>query len=278
MTNLDLYTNSGNIDQSPSATDLQIIELNGEFVVDSRLISKRLDIEHESFMRTLKKYEKKVEQRFGVIRFEIGTSKMPDGRINPNPEKFALLTENQATTLMTFSKNTDPVVDCKIDLVDAFSKAKEVIKTVIPQQQEKIRELELMVRLREAEATVATANKQLMDTRHSIIQLHGSESLATSLILGATVVQVENIVEKVIDRASGRTYDGIGITEVAKRLGFRKTQECWQWLESIGYGKDTEAWEIQLSAVEHPKLKRDVLDDIIGLWNQGKRQRLIGEY
>jgi anti-repressor protein len=268
MTNLSLHDNS--------VEDLQIIDLNGEFVVDSRLIANRLDIEHESFMRTIKKHESKIEQRFGIIRFEIGRSE-PNANGAVHNTKFALLTENQATALMTFSKNTDSVIECKLDLVDAFSKAKEVIKTVIPAQQEKIRELELMVRLREAEATVATANKQLMDTRHSIIQLHGSESLATSLILGATVVQVENIVEKVIDRSSGRIYDGIGITEVAKRLGFRKTQECWQWLESIGYGKDTEAWEIQLSAVEHPKLKREALDDIIGLWNQGKRQRLIGE-
>ena len=273
MTNLDLYTNSGDSDQSTNKNDLQIIELNGELVVDSRLIAKRLDIEHESLMRTLKKYESKIEQRFGVIRFEIGEIA---GR--GRPEKFALLTENQATTLMTFSKNTDAVVECKLDLVEAFSNAKQIVKTVIPEQQEKIHELELMVRLREAERDAAIANKQLMDTRHSVIQLHGSESLATSLILGATVVQVESIVEKVIDRASGRTYDGIGITEVAKRLGFRKTQECWQWLESIGYGKDTEALEIQLSAVEHPKLKRDVLNDIIGLWNKGKRQRLIGEF
>ena len=277
MTELNLYSNSGNNDQPILQVVLQITELDGELVVDSRLVAKRLDIEHESFMRTIKKYESRIERRFGVIRFEIGSSKMPDGRANPKPEKFAWLTENQATALMTFSKNTDAVVECKLDLVEAFSKAKHIIKTVVPEQQEKIYELELMVKLREAERDAAIANKHLMDTRNSVIQLHGSESLATSLILGATVVQVENVVEKVIDKVSGRSYDGIGITEIAKRLGFRKTQECWQWLESIGYGKNTEVWELQLSAVEHHKLKRDALDDIIKLWNQGKRQRLIGE-
>ena len=53
---------------------LQITEQNGDLVVDSRLIAARLDIEHDSFMRTIKKYEKRIEQRFGIIRFEIGRS------------------------------------------------------------------------------------------------------------------------------------------------------------------------------------------------------------
>lgn len=55
-----------------SDLSLQVTEQNGDLVVDSRLIAARLDIQHETFMRTIRKYESKIEQRFGIIRFEIG--------------------------------------------------------------------------------------------------------------------------------------------------------------------------------------------------------------
>ena len=61
-------------------------------VVDSRLIAEDLGIDHESFMRTLRNYETRIEQRFGVIRFEIG--KPPEGSQGGRPEKFAWLTSD----------------------------------------------------------------------------------------------------------------------------------------------------------------------------------------
>lgn len=108
-------------------TDLVVSEYRSELVVDSRLVAERLGIEHKNFMQTIKKYQNKIEQRFGTITFETASSIMPDGRINPKPEKLALLTENQAIALMTFSRNTDEVVECKLALVEAFAKAKKVI-------------------------------------------------------------------------------------------------------------------------------------------------------
>ena len=105
---------------------LQIIEKDNELIVDSRLVSQRLGIEHESFMRTIKKYQTKIERRFGHIRFEIETVTNSVKAVNESV--FAYLTEDQATTLMTFSKNTEAVVECKLDLVEAFSGAKKAIK------------------------------------------------------------------------------------------------------------------------------------------------------
>lgn len=105
---------------------LAVIEVDGIFVVDSRLIAERLDIDHKSFIKTVRKYQTKVEQRFGQIRFEIDT--VTNSVKAVNEVKFALLTEDQATTIMTFSKNTETVIECKLDLVESFAKAKEVIK------------------------------------------------------------------------------------------------------------------------------------------------------
>lgn len=105
--------------------DLIISEHGNELVVDSRLVAEKLGIEHKAFLQTLKKYQDKIESRFGTIAFQMESSKMPDGRINPKPEKYALLTENQALILMTFSRNTEEVVECKFALVEAFDKAKK---------------------------------------------------------------------------------------------------------------------------------------------------------
>lgn len=256
---------------------LQVTELNGDLVVDSRLIAQRLDIDHASFMRTIKKYETKIEQRFGTIRFEIGSSEMPDGRINPKPEKYALLTEDQATTLMTFSKNTDAVVECKLDLVEAFSRAKQVIKTVIPAQQTHINELQLRLELAQAERDAAIAQKSLLDKRDALMGFYQDSPTHAALVFGATVITDKTPVERTIT-SDGRVFEGLGIQALAKKFGFGKnTQACWQWLESIGYGKDTDHWHKQLAAVEHHKLSPDAYDEILTKWNSGVRQRFIGE-
>jgi Phage regulatory protein Rha (Phage_pRha) len=96
-------------------------------VVDSRLIAQELGIEHESFMKTVEKYKTQAQQAFGTIRFQIGSSQMPDGRINPKPQQYCLLTEEQATFYMTLSRNTPEVVELKIKLVKAFSEAKRLL-------------------------------------------------------------------------------------------------------------------------------------------------------
>ena len=106
-------------------TDLTVSEYGDSLVVDSRLIAQKLGIEHKNFLQTLKKYQSKIESRFGAVAFQTAPSIMPNGCVNPSPEKYALLTENQALILMTFSRNTEEVVECKFALVEAFDKAKK---------------------------------------------------------------------------------------------------------------------------------------------------------
>ena len=96
---------------------------DGVLVVDSRLIAKELEIEHESFIKTIDKYQIYCEQVFGGLRFQIGVPSKPTG----NPPRFVLLTEDQATFFMTLSRNTASVVRCKALLVSGFSKAKRLL-------------------------------------------------------------------------------------------------------------------------------------------------------
>lgn len=105
---------------------LSVIEHAGTLVVDSRLVAERLAIEHRSFSDTISEYQTQIEQRFGVLRFE--TAKPQTGSKGGRPQRYALLSEDQATFLMTLSRNTPEVVECKLDLVDAFSKAKQQLR------------------------------------------------------------------------------------------------------------------------------------------------------
>jgi phage regulator Rha-like protein len=105
-------------------SDLTVFQHNdGYLVVDSRLIAQELGIEHESFMKTVDRYKNQTEQAFGFLRFEVGEI---EGR--GQPEKFVYLTEDQATFLMTLSRNTPEVIRCKILLVTQFSKAKKLLE------------------------------------------------------------------------------------------------------------------------------------------------------
>lgn len=94
---------------------------DGEIVVDSRLIAERLKIEHDNFLQTIQNYQSQIEQAFGILLFQTGKK---EGR--GRPPKFALLTEDQATFVMTLSRNTPEVVQCKLDLVKSFSAAKQI--------------------------------------------------------------------------------------------------------------------------------------------------------
>ncbi len=105
-------------------TNLTIEERDSVLVVDSRLIADSLGIAHKNLLATIEKYKQQIESTFGIIAFQTRKSK------RGKPEKFAWLTEEQAIFLMTLSRNTVRVVQCKIQLVKAFSEARKLLEKV----------------------------------------------------------------------------------------------------------------------------------------------------
>ena len=109
--------------------NLTVCDRDGILVVDSRLIAEGLGIERRSFLRTLETYRAEVEQAFGGMRFEIAVPEKATG----NPPRYALLTEDQAIFVVTLSRNSPEVVQCKISIVKAFSEARNgALKTMTP--------------------------------------------------------------------------------------------------------------------------------------------------
>jgi len=85
--------------------------------IDSRVLAGLLDIQHENLLQNLETYREQFE-RFGIFRFQTG--KIP-GSGRGRPERFALLTEDQAYFTVTLSRNTARVVEVKARIVRAFS-------------------------------------------------------------------------------------------------------------------------------------------------------------
>lgn len=252
---------------------LQIIEIDDSLVVDSRLIANELDIQHESFIKTVKKYLTEIEE-FGHLRLEVGTVTNSVGARNTTV--FCYLNEDQATYLMTLSKNTDKVRECKRGLVKAFKQAKEVIQTVIPQQNDKIKELEMQLELARTQERLSNSQHKLLATVHLL------ETVAPGLAplaLGRpdAVITRNEYIERTI--TNNGTFEGVGITYIQKRFGFKSTKATWDWLDSIGYGKDSGLWESQPALVHTPRLTPEHLEAVKTKFasKEGNRQMIFGE-
>lgn len=87
--------------------------------VDTRVLAQHLGNQHENVMRLAKDYRADFEQ-FGILRFTTG-----EIRGRGQPEKFALLNEDQCYLLLSFSRNTARVRALKVRLVRAFADARK---------------------------------------------------------------------------------------------------------------------------------------------------------
>jgi hypothetical protein len=120
-----------------------------------------------------------------------------------------------------------------------------------------IEEMKLKIELARLESQKTQTELSLVQFRHTIC-LTCPEPIQQR-ILGYQTIKETEIVERVIDSSTGEYSDGVGITYIAKVLGFKNTNQCWAWLEQKGYGKNSGEWENQLTAINTPKLSRDDL-------------------
>jgi len=99
---------------------INIINDDGTPRVDSRIIAERLGIQHHNLIENIRKYKSEFNH-LGILPFETEEIK---GR--GQPEKYALLNEDQTIFVLTLSRNTPEVVQLKLDLTVAFRNARQV--------------------------------------------------------------------------------------------------------------------------------------------------------
>ena len=93
--------------------------------VDSRLLASSLNKSHKDLMALIHKYADRL-RGYGILPFQ---TEVITGR--GQPEKFALLNENQSYAVLTLTRNTTRTVDLKFKLVAAFSEARHAAETGI---------------------------------------------------------------------------------------------------------------------------------------------------
>jgi len=259
---------------------LNVNTVNETLVVDSRLIASELGIGHEPFIRTIRKYSDEVEQ-FGILRFENGTSTNSVGATHKT--LFCYLNEDQATYVMTLSKNTDKVRQCKLNLVKAFSEAKKLIKEVIPAQSEKIKELELQNENLKLEIELVKVKDKLESFRYTIATT--CPEIVQQKVLGYEKVTEVQIVKQVVDTTGQVLNNGdtINKTELCHRYNiFTKNgkpdfKRLNFMLESLGILDDDTAWVEAVTPQFNRQLKREKLTELDRQWLISNRQLFFGE-
>ncbi len=100
------------------------------YVVDSRLLAAKCGVQHQNLRELIETHQATITEAFGVLRFETG--KPSGGSLGGRPERYALLTEDQATFVITLTRNTPQVVAFKAALVQAFAEARRHIAAQQP--------------------------------------------------------------------------------------------------------------------------------------------------
>ena len=113
------------IDPVKSASaDLTLITNKDEARVDSRLLAQHLGNQHRPVMALIEKYADKF-RGLNQLLFKNAVGERLQG--GGNPERFALLTEDQAYFLLSLSRNSERVVNLKVKLIQVFSEARRAI-------------------------------------------------------------------------------------------------------------------------------------------------------
>lgn len=195
-------------------SSLQVSDLDGQLVIDSRLIALNLGVQHETVIKNIRKYADKF-QAMGHLRFEIGTVTNSVGATNQ--VNFVYLNELQSNFLMTLSKNTDAVVECKFNLSIAFDKAKSIIKTVIPALSEELQ-------LSQQQNENLKLRLQLAEQTSTLVALHG-ESLGLAIAgFDGQVVEVRIATTEVLNPVTGYSDEFLSATQLSAEVKRRTGQ------------------------------------------------------
>ena len=111
-----MSTNTTKVGASvPENFELTLVK--NERRADTRLLAKHLGNQHKNVFELVKNYKADFEQ-LGKVTFQ--TEALPSGQL----EKFALLNEDQAYLLLTYSRNTTKVRALKVKMVKTFAEAR----------------------------------------------------------------------------------------------------------------------------------------------------------
>lgn len=198
--------------------NLQLVEKDGEMLVDSRDVAVALGLQHETVMRSVTSNISEIEE-FGAIRFEIGSTT----NNNPKPPKYILLNEDQALFVGTLCRNSKEVIAYKAWLVRGFQAARKILM----QPARELTNIELAERFIIAEKRKLELERINAENNNRILQLeHKNEKLYESDV----------IVKKFL------SCDGLlSIEEVAK-IACIRLKKFYRIVRGVIYRQDGEVY------------------------------------
>lgn len=101
---------------------ITVVQINDEWLIDSRVLAKNLNYDHESIVRSVKRHQDRLEKK-SILRHRVGEIK---GR--GQPEKYYMLDERQALIVTGSLKKGEEADEWHDKLVDAFLEARNRIK------------------------------------------------------------------------------------------------------------------------------------------------------
>jgi hypothetical protein len=156
-------------------------------------------------------------------------------------------------------------------------------ETVIPVISERLQQLELENENLKLQVELAKTQERLSNNQQKLLATVYLLECVSPGLAPLALGKVDAVVERIeyIDRTitDQGIYEGVGITYIQKKYGFKNTTKAWEWLESVGMGKASGVWQLQLSAVESHKLPPYALAEIAKKFSnkEGDRQLLLGE-
>lgn len=131
-----------------NTTAIQLLQMDGQILVDSRIIAKGFGIQHHNLMQNVYTYQPELEE-FGQLLFQTEVEeKVKEGRGGNNPQKYALLNRNQIGVIISLSRNTPQVVRFKVDLfkaIDAMERELALTKRELEEIKRTLLEAELTI-------------------------------------------------------------------------------------------------------------------------------------
>ncbi len=243
---------------------LSIQERDSVLVVDSRLIANELAIQHKNFLATIEKYNSLMASHTEMepAAFETRVVKRRQG--GTYEERWAWLTEPQSTFIMTLSRNTEQVVNCKLALSIAFDQAKRVIKQVIPAQSQEIERMKLELQLLQAK-------QRYLDVSYAI-QLSTSSAMLNYLRGDAPPLKEVEYIDRFVDARTGREVGstfGRSLTQLISDAGLnpkskRDKDRVKLALKRWGFDYDRmEKWSEASYLRKYPVLEDQVYDEAL---------------
>ncbi len=221
--------------QAPTQLALPLSVIDDEPRIDSRIVAENLGVQHRQVLTTLNKYSDKF-QGHGQLAFQ--TQVVSGHQGGGNPEKFALLNENQTYFLLTLVRNTEQAVDLKDKLVRAFSDCRN--------QLQRSKALDMTF------AKAMTVDEQAANRFKCLLEVGALMSIPTHVLHHEAAKMV--YLEVGIDYRPLLTHDPaqscvtpsdmmLEPTPLAKRLGMSSAVVFNKWLGAQGWQyRENENW------------------------------------